>query len=85
MRIQVELNPEMESRLDAEAQARGMALEEYAQMLLREAIGAKAPGRTRVGQEEFRTFLDALASKAPNVPELRHETFSRETIYGEHA
>lgn len=36
-------------------------------------------------QEEFRAFLDALASKAPNVPQLRTETFSREMIYGEHA
>jgi hypothetical protein len=32
-----------------------------------------------------RAFLAALASKAPNVPQLRTETFSREMIYGEHA
>jgi len=39
----------------------------------------------RTSQEEFRAFLDALASKAPNVPQLRSETFSREMVYGEHA
>jgi hypothetical protein len=36
-------------------------------------------------QEEFRAFLYALASKAPNVPQLRTETFSREMIYAERA
>jgi hypothetical protein len=44
-----------------------------------------AKGSSRASQEEFRAFLDALASKAPNVPQLRSETFSREMIYGEHA
>jgi hypothetical protein len=82
--IQVELNPEMEARLAAEAQACGMALEEYALRLLQEAIDSMPRRRSRASQEEFRRFLDALASKAPNVPELRAETFSREMIYGEH-
>lgn len=84
MTIQVELNSEMESHLAAEARARGMALEQYAQWLLQEAITSKAGGRSRASQEEFRVFLDALASKAPNVPHLRNEKFSRETIYREH-
>jgi hypothetical protein len=39
----------------------------------------------RASEEEFRAVLDALASKAPNVLQLRNETFSREMIYGEHA
>jgi hypothetical protein len=85
MTIRVELNPEMERQLAAEALARGIALELYAQRLLQEAIAARSKGRARASQEEFRAFLDALASKAPNVPQLRTETFSREMIYGEHA
>jgi hypothetical protein len=84
MTIQVELNPEMESQLTAEARARGMALEQYAQRLLQEAMSSKAGGRSRASQAEFRAFLDALASKAPDVPHLRSEKFSRETIYREH-
>jgi hypothetical protein len=82
--IKIELNPEIEARLAAEAQAHGLALEEYAQRLLQEAIGSTRRGRSRANQEEFREFLDALASKAPNVPQLRVETFSRGVIYGEH-
>ena len=85
MTIRVELNPEMERQLTAEALARGIALELYAQRLLQEAIASRSRGHARASQEEFRAFLDALASKAPNVPQLRTETFSREMIYGEHA
>jgi hypothetical protein len=85
MTIRVELNPEMERQLAAEALARGIALELYAQRLLQEAIASRDKGHARATQEEFRAFLDALASKAPNVPQLRTETFSREMIYGEHA
>ena len=84
MTIRVELNPEMERQLAAEALARGIALEVYAQQLLQEAMVSRSRGRVRASQEEFRLFLDALASKAPNVPQLRSETFSREMIYGEH-
>jgi hypothetical protein len=82
--IKIELNPEIEARLAAEAQAQGLELEEYALRLLQEAISSTRRRRSRASQQEFRGFLDALASKAPNVPQLRAETFSREMIYGEH-
>jgi len=85
MTIRVELNPEMERQLAAEALARGIALELYAQRLLLEALASRSKGRSRASQQEFRAFLDALASKAHNVPQLRSDTFSRELIYGEHA
>jgi hypothetical protein len=85
MTIHVELNPEMERQLASEALARGIALELYAQRLLQEAMTSRGNGRFRASQDEFRAFLDALASKAPNVPQLRSETFSREMIYDEHA
>lgn len=80
--MRVELNPEMERQLAAEALARGIALELYAQRLLQKAMASRSERRSRTSQEEFRIFLDALASKAPNVPQLRPETFSREMIYG---
>jgi len=84
MNILVELSPEMESRLTAEAEACGIGLEEYAQRLLQEAIDARPRRPSRASQDQFRKFLEALSSKAPNVPQLRAETFSREMIYGEH-
>ena len=84
MTIKIELGPETQARLAAAAEAHGLALEEYAKRLLQEAIGSTRRGRSRASQEEFRRFLDALARKAPNVPQLRAETFSRGMIYGEH-
>jgi hypothetical protein len=84
MTIKVELNPEMEARLAAEARAFGIALEEYAQRLLQQAIDSTPRLRSRANQDEFRKFLDAMASKAPNIPQLRAETFSRQMIYEEH-
>jgi hypothetical protein len=84
MTIQVELNPEMEALLIAEAQAQGIALEKYAQRLLQEALDSRPRRRSRASQDEFRRFLDALASKAPNAPQLLTETFSRDMIYREH-
>ena len=50
MTIKVELNPEMEARLAAEARAFGMALEEYAQRLLQRRSTPHrnpVPGRAR--------------------------------------
>lgn len=85
MTIQIELSPEMEAQLTAEAQTHGMPLESYAQRLLQEAITARSSPQIRATREEFRAFLDALAIKSPNVSHLRSETFSREMIYGEHA
>lgn len=84
MTIQVELDPEMEARLAAEARSFDLGLEEYAQELFQEAINSTSRRRSRASQEEFRSFLDAMASKAPNVAQLRTDTFSREMIYGEH-
>ena len=74
----------METQLAAEARAIGIALEEYAQRLLQQAIESVPRPRSRASQDEFRSFLDALASKAPDVSQLRAHTFSREMIYGEH-
>lgn len=85
MTIRVELNPEMERHLTAEALAGGVALELYAQRLLQEAIASRNKGHMRASQEEFRAVLDALASKARNISQLRTEAFSRAMIYGEHA
>jgi len=85
MTIQIELSAEMEAQLTAEAQTHGMPLESYAQRLLQEAITARSSPQIRATPKEFRAFLDALASKSPNVAHLRSETFSREMIYGEHA
>jgi hypothetical protein len=82
--IKIDLKPEAEAKLAVEARLHGLALEEYVQQLLQEAVDSTRKERSRASQEDFRGFLDALATKAPNVPQLRASTFSRGMIYGEH-
>ena len=68
MTIRVELNPEMERQLTAEALARGIALELYAQRLLQEAIASRGKGHARASQEEFRAFLGRSCEQSTERP-----------------
>lgn len=85
MTIHVELKPEMEGQLTAQARARGMELEDYARNLLENALLSSADRTKRAGQEEFRAFLDDLARDTSDVPQLHSQTFSRDAIYGDHS
>jgi len=84
MTIQVDLNPELEAHLSAAARERGIAVEHYAQLLLQQAVATDRSLHPRATREEFRAFLDSLATSTANAPHLDTETFSREMIYGEH-
>lgn len=84
MTIQVELNPEVETQLAAEASARGMTLAQHAQRLLEDAVAAKKRAHSGASIEEFFSALDAIASNKPIPPHLESETFSRAVIYGDH-
>jgi hypothetical protein len=84
MTLHVELKPQMEEELAAAAEANGMTIESYARQLLQEALASHPASRSRASREEFRRFLQELATDARSIPQLRAETFSRETIYGEH-
>ena len=83
MLIHVELSPESEARLVAEAQARGVAVEEYAGSLLQELLenSANRPGELTVHQ--FHEMLDALAQGSERLPDLPTESFTRESFYGD--
>ncbi len=63
MTIHVELNPEMERQLAAEALARGIALELYAQRLLQEAIARGAKGMHAQARKNFAPFWMLLRAK----------------------
>jgi hypothetical protein len=83
MTLNIELDQELETRLIAGATLQGVALEEYARNLIRQAVQIQAPP-TQASQEEFSAFLDALAAKGSTNPALANETFSREFIYDDH-
>jgi superfamily I DNA/RNA helicase len=79
--IRVELNPETEARLKAEARAKGLPLEEAAEQLLREALRERPLSRGQLSVEEFHRMLDAMAEGSEKLPDLPIEAFSRESFY----
>ena len=81
MTIKVDLSPETEARLVAQARAQGLPLEQVAERLLNEALTAIPAPTGRLSVEEFHQMLAAISEGSENLPELRTETFSRESFY----
>ena len=81
MTIQIELNPEMMERLAAEAEAEGIALEEYAERLLREAIATHAEPQGQLSVAELHAMLDGIAEDSEKLPKVPTSAFTRESFY----
>jgi hypothetical protein len=81
MSIRVELNPETEERLKAEARAKGLPVEKVAEQLLNEALTGHSLSQGRMSVEEFHRMLDAMAEGSEKLPDLPTESFSRESFY----
>jgi hypothetical protein len=81
MTIRVELNPETEARLKAEARAKGLPVETVAEQLLNDVLAGRSVPRGRLSVEEFHRMLDAMAEGSEKLPDLPTESFSRESFY----
>jgi len=81
MTIQLELNPEIEARLVAEASSRGVAVEAYAQELLRGALHISSSRRGHLTPEEAKEMLRQMAEGSEKLPVLPDSAFSRESFY----
>ena len=81
MTIEVKLTPELESRLAAEAEARGLPLEEVAVIMLREALASDSTNSANLSTDEFHAMLKALAEGSERLPALATESFNRESFY----
>jgi hypothetical protein len=68
MTIRVELNPEMERQLAAEALTRGIALELYAQRLLQEAMASRSNGVLARARKNFAPFSMPSRARRPMFP-----------------
>jgi hypothetical protein len=79
--IKVDLSPETEARLIAQARVQGLPLEQVAERLLHEALTAIPASHGRISVEEFHQMLADISEGSENLPELRTETFSRESFY----
>ena len=83
MTIQIELNPEIMERLAAEAEAQGIALEAYAERLLREAIATHAEPQGQLSVAELHAMLNAIAEGSEKLPKVPTSAFTRESFYEE--
>jgi hypothetical protein len=82
--ITLKLPPDVEARLAAEAQARGLDLATYAAQVLEQAAPATTSVHPQRTPEEIRAWLDELAQFSDKIPAMPGETFSREMIYQDH-
>jgi hypothetical protein len=83
MTVRLELKPEIEARLAAQARARGIPLSAYLQNVLEDlACGEAGPAVSSL--QDLRATLDALAEMGRDLPHLPSSAFSRESIYRDH-
>lgn len=80
MTVTLELNPELEERVQAQAIAQGISIEAYLLSLI-EAAALPAPGES-ASLEEFEAAMDAFSEGTEGLPVLTAEAMSRESIYG---
>jgi hypothetical protein len=81
MTIQVEVSPEVEARLNAEAVVRGIAPEAYAGHLLQQVLESQASGTGALTQDEARTTTQVLIERSANLPVLPVEATERASYY----
>jgi hypothetical protein len=79
MPILVELSPEKEARLTAEALLRGIAPEQYAGKLLDDALSP--PSKGKLTREDLRAMLKEVGEGWENRPKLPTSAFTRESFY----
>jgi hypothetical protein len=82
MAITLELPPEVEAGLAAQAEARGLALDVYLENLLKHHAAMKPPDQLSL--QEFDAELDALARGSEKLPYLPPEALTRESYYQDH-
>lgn len=85
MTVTLDLKPEVEERIVAEAKARGLSVETYIlNVLEKEATSGEASFALTATSEEWKkAFLEWVHTERPAHPPLSDEAISRESIYRE--
>ena len=82
MTVRLEIKPEIEASLNAQAAAKGIPLDTYLQDVIEDLARAQAGPAADLG--EFRATLDTLAEMGKSLPHVPSAAFSRESIYQGH-
>ena len=85
MTVTLDLKPEVEERIAAEAKARGLSVETYIRNVLeKEAANVETSFALTATQEKWKkAFLEWVHTARPEHPPLSDEAISREGIYRE--
>ncbi len=83
MAITLELTPEIEASLEAQARARGLRLDAFVESLLKQQAATEHLGRA-MSLEQVEAELDALAQGSDKLPYLPPEAVKRESFYQDH-
>lgn len=78
MTVKLDLNPDVEAGLLAQAQARGLPLEAYLEQVLRER--SRAIDVARLAPAEKAKAFRAWAANHPSTPPLSDEAVSRQSL-----
>jgi len=81
MTITIEVSPEVEARLAAQAVARGMAVEAYASKILEENLAGFASGTGVLTPGTVEKMTEELTRGSENLPILPPEANNREFYY----
>jgi hypothetical protein len=81
MVIRVDLKPDTEERLVAEARSQGVPLEELAERLLEDALCPNSSPNGILTVEQFHGMIKAMSEGLDDLPDLTTESFSRESFY----
>ena len=82
MTVRLELKPDIEANLAAQARARGIPLDAYLQSVIEDL--ARTEGVRPASLQDLEATLDALAEMGRDLPHLPSSAFSRESIYRDH-
>lgn len=81
MKMHLDLNPAFVERLSAEAKARGFGLEEYAEILLQDAIATHSEPQGILSVGELHAMLHEIAEGADKLPKMPTSAFTRADFY----
>ncbi len=77
------ISPEIESRLTAQARARGLGLDAYATQVLEQAALFVEPSAQERNCDPIEAFLDAMARGSESLPVIATSHFTRESFYSD--
>ena len=79
----LEVEPEVASKIQAQARARGVSVDTYLRELIDEKAGRVEARNGLSPEEKVRALREWAASHSLDSPVLSDEAISRESIYGE--